>query len=537
MIIDLVASNDLPTSTDVLVVGAGPMGQATAKALIDAGSRVMLVESGGPTPQSSRTDLDAGEIVGEPRLDDLRWIRSRAVGGTSWRWANDLDQRRLGVRYAVMEPTVLARRRPGIPSWPLSLDDLRPWYDEALSFAGTNALFDDLLPVPAEGLSGLDESAFTFGPRSQYRLPTIKRWFDRPGAVLVMGATVVGLLPAQDDSTRVGVVRIRGDRGGERSVAVASVVLAANTIENVRQVLLASKVFPGLSANSAVGLGYMDRPRLTGTLELAGPTPELLRRFDMRRRGHALLLDRLMIPQADVDEGTPSCAFIVGPRPSATSPRRRIERLSRLALIEAERSAEHKLGDYLGRRIGPALVFGIDRSYPVRARLFQAVQRASWDLEWTGWAKRDAAFASRDWSVTAIVEQPADPTNRIELTASLDRYGVALPRVVFGRPIEVDESLERAFDTATKAFADAGIGTLTFGDTFDSVTSHHLMGGLAMGTDPLTSATDIDARVRGVANLYAAGSCLFPTSGSSNPLLTSLALSRRLGSYLSGSGR
>jgi hypothetical protein len=59
-------------------------------------------------------------------------------------------------------------------------------------------------------------------------------------------------------------------------------------------------------------------------------------------------------------------------------------------------------------------------------------------------------------------------------------------------------------------------------------TTHHEAGSLHMGTNAATSATNSDGRLHAVANTYIAGPALFPSLGSPNPMLTGVALSRRL---------
>jgi hypothetical protein len=53
-----------------------------------------------------------------------------------------------------------------------------------------------------------------------------------------------------------------------------------------------------------------------------------------------------------------------------------------------------------------------------------------------------------------------------------------------------------------------------------------------MGDDPSTSVTDATCRFHGVKNVYVASPALFPTIGSPNPMLTGIALARRLGDHL-----
>src|SRR5262249_48188319 len=55
---------------------------------------------------------------------------------------------------------------------------------------------------------------------------------------------------------------------------------------------------------------------------------------------------------------------------------------------------------------------------------------------------------------------------------------------------------------------------------------------LRTGDDPNKSVTNADCRFHNVANAYAIGPALFPTLGSPNPMLTGIALARRLGDHL-----
>lgn len=63
-------------------------------------------------------------------------------------------------------------------------------------------------------------------------------------------------------------------------------------------------------------------------------------------------------------------------------------------------------------------------------------------------------------------------------------------------------------------------------------TTHHEAGTLRMGDDTTTSVTDANSRFHGVKNAYVASPALFPTIGSPNPMLTGIALARRLGDHL-----
>jgi hypothetical protein len=63
-------------------------------------------------------------------------------------------------------------------------------------------------------------------------------------------------------------------------------------------------------------------------------------------------------------------------------------------------------------------------------------------------------------------------------------------------------------------------------------TTHHEAGTLAMSQNPAQGVTDPNGRFHHVTNTYAIGPALFPSVGSPNPMLTGIALTRRLGDHL-----
>lgn len=72
-----------------------------------------------------------------------------------------------------------------------------------------------------------------------------------------------------------------------------------------------------------------------------------------------------------------------------------------------------------------------------------------------------------------------------------------------------------------------------FGKRRDALgTTHHEAGTLAMGENPLASVANTDGRLHFSPNTYALGPALFPTIGSPNPMLTGVALARRMGDTL-----
>jgi len=66
---------------------------------------------------------------------------------------------------------------------------------------------------------------------------------------------------------------------------------------------------------------------------------------------------------------------------------------------------------------------------------------------------------------------------------------------------------------------------------------NHHMGTTRMHVDPRQGVVDANSRVHGVANLYVAGSSVFPTYGASNPTLNMIALTLRLADHIKGQFR
>ena len=66
----------------------------------------------------------------------------------------------------------------------------------------------------------------------------------------------------------------------------------------------------------------------------------------------------------------------------------------------------------------------------------------------------------------------------------------------------------------------------------DMFGDQHHMGTTRMHRDPSLGVVNQNCRVHGVANLYVAGSSVFPTAGAANPTLTITALALRLANHL-----
>lgn len=156
--------------------------------------------------------------------------------------------------------------------------------------------------------------------------------------------------------------------------------------------------------------------------------------------------------------------------------------------------------------------------------------------------------------------QAQNPGNNISLTGETDEVGMQRAFVTYNlgaKDQELWDAMDKASDDVAKVFA-GGNGFVVFtasgpqtvpasadlkqlvpytstaqGGRRDGMgTTHHEAGPLWMGDDPNTSVTDTNARFHCVENAYVAGPALLPTVGSPNPMLTGVALARRLADQL-----
>ena len=152
------------TIYDVAIVGSGAGGGMAAKVLTEAGANVIMLEAGpmwdyvkdsymmtwnydtprrgGSIPERQFGEFDAAlggwTLDGEPYTNapgsEFGWFRSRMLGGRTNHWG------RISLRFG---PDDFRRKSvDGLgDDWPISYDDIKPWYDEVdklIGVFGTN---------------------------------------------------------------------------------------------------------------------------------------------------------------------------------------------------------------------------------------------------------------------------------------------------------------------------------------------------------------------------------------------------------------
>jgi choline dehydrogenase-like flavoprotein len=144
-------------------------------------------------------------------------------------------------------------------------------------------------------------------------------------------------------------------------------------------------------------------------------------------------------------------------------------------------------------------------------------------------------------------EQVPNPDSRVFLSDDTDRFG--LRRIALDwRITDIERRTTKSVVVATGAYLAAQkygnvklsewllddsqpVPAVVKGDQWGGAGYHH-MGTTRMARTPAEGVVDENCRVFGIGNLFIAGSSVFSTVGRSNPTLTIVQLTLRLGDHL-----
>ena len=167
-----------------------------------------------------------------------------------------------------------------------------------------------------------------------------------------------------------------------------------------------------------------------------------------------------------------------------------------------------------------------DRTYP-GTRLAQMM---------IGGATKDAILKVVEgpavWSLQGFMEEFANPDNRVELGDGLNRLGLPQTRVRFARADGFEEAAEVRLGWMRKVIEEMGLGEIECKVT--TVRGDHAAATCRMAKTPEEGVVDENLAVFGVDNLYICSNAVFPSGAAVNPTLTITALSIRLGEHLAG---
>ena len=518
-------------TADVLVIGAGPSGAVVSHTLAERGLSVLCLEQGdwvetsqvpGSKPEFELLTRTAWHW--EPnvrgRREDYPLELSRAQAPVSMFGAVGGSSVLFGAHWMRLMPSDFrVRTLDGVADdWPISYEDLDPFYNRIDEFIGVAGLGGDpafppqdfAMPPHPLGVAGLhmgramNDLGWHFWPGTQ-AIPSTSfknmaqcvRWglcergcpagakasFDlafwphatAAGARLITGARVARITTAANGLAD-GAIWI-DTAGVEHRVRANSVVLAANGIGTPRLLLMSDDAHPDGLANSSglVGKNLMIHPNqgVFGVYDEPleswhGPAGQLIYSLEFYETD----------PGRDFLRGS---KWNLMPFPGV---------LSVLDLYQ-DRPFEQRWGaaaHELSRRAGQVLVW----------------------------------FAN--------IDDLPEESNRITLDPTLtDSSGLPAPQVHYTVSDNTRKSLAFAMGKMTEAHRAAGAV-----HTVESplVPSGHLLGTARMGDDPASSVVDRFGRSHDVPNLFVVDGSVMVTGGGMNPTSTITALALRTAEHI-----
>src|SRR5229473_1029861 len=208
-----------PKTYDVCVVGSGAGGGMAAKLLTEGGMSVALLEAGPPINPEKDFKMfmwpyelphrgagvggsalenfgeflapnGAWDIAGEPYTSapgaNFQWFRSRIVGGRTNHWG------RIALRFAPIDFRSYTRDSLGA-DWPISYEDLAPYYDKVESYIGVFGT--------KENVSSAPDGVFLPPPKPRCTELIVKKACDKlgiiciPSRLAILTKSVNGRLP------------------------------------------------------------------------------------------------------------------------------------------------------------------------------------------------------------------------------------------------------------------------------------------------------------------------------------------------------
>jgi choline dehydrogenase-like flavoprotein len=507
--------------TELCIIGAGAAGITLAREFINSDFRVVVLESGGTELETATQDLYVGSNIGRPYYDPSIH-RLRYFGGTTNHWFG---------RCALPDSVDLeVREGLAYSGWPFSRDHLEQWYRRAQAVCQLGpygyspsdwGIQPNDIPEPFRGphfvCQVMQVSPPTrFGPEYGPELREARNLT----VYLYANALRFGTSENNAEVRQLGV-GVLPDR--RFTVRARVYVLATGAIENARLLLLSAtddRIGLG-NQHDLVGRFFMVHLEYAGgIIALANPYRDL--RFQTGTAGayyNRFGIDRRFVSYVCLSEETrrelklPHLRFRFDQQPQ--QPPRSVEALKRLVGRTDHGSEILNDMESVMRDLDGLTTFVARKALFGRGRPAVAIQLA------------------------CTSEQMPNPESRIGLDRELDAFGLRKVIIDWQLTAEDKRGMAIGYRMFGAELGRAGFGRLRSNVPNDDINwpenmygDEHNIGTTRMHRDARFGVVDENCRVHGVANLYVAGSSVFPTSGAFNPTLTIVAMALRLADHI-----
>jgi choline dehydrogenase-like flavoprotein len=518
MIVDLNEATDLGSlSVDLCIVGSGAAGLAVASEMANSSLTVAIAESGGLDFEAPTQALYDVDISGLPHPGSTQG-RFRVCGGSTTMWGGQA----LPLMPLDFEP------REWVPhsGWPISFDELQPFYGRACRFLLLDEMnFDtDLFShlgtrPPAFNASQVSYHFSKWSPQPSVRERYLPALRESRNCTLLLHANVTGIV-LDPDSRQVTHVDVQSLRGRSATIRARTFVLGVGGIETARLLLANRRQRPDGIGNEhdLVGRFFQDHPSaLVGCLNTTSPAraQRLLNVF--HKRGLKYSVRCTATPQWQRQHQTLSISMGT----TFVQDDSTLQDVKDIyAALRQRRPSPNLAGKLLRTVLHPSAAISPAYHFLVHGR----------------------SFAPRSRMLIGLTsEQQPNPESRILLSEKLDALGVPRANVRWKLTDLTLHTIRTFAATLREQFKQAGIGEIELESWLleDSPewTSHiddqyHHIGTTRMSDSPRAGVVDRNCQVHSLTNLFVASSSVFPTSGHSNPTLTIIALCMRLSDHL-----
>jgi choline dehydrogenase-like flavoprotein len=515
---------------DLCIVGAGAAGLTLASELDGSRFKVLLLESGGLEYDSKVQSLYKGDNIGL-LYEPLDLCRVRTFGGST-------DPRGWGGWCKPLSDMDFERRSwVPLSGWPISKSDLAPYYPRAFATLSLHPDTERLAEedsrtdvLPTSGVYCRNEPC-PLSPAPHLGQVKQAQMSLAPNVRVLLHANVTEIV-TDDTARQVTALKVSTLAGTHLSVTAKYFVMAAGGIENARLLLLSDSVQKDGLANASgfVGTCFMEHPRYAWGRLSGAHIGEVVRRYDP---GNVVGARRSQTSQADAQP-------LFGASLAITEQAQR-----EFGLLGARTwiLPVHQSGEREGGREIKELVFWLKkRRVPSdAARRIRGILR---DLPNAAGAVSAHLLAKlrppKHWQFVTVIEQNPDRSSRISLDTRRDALGLRRVRLDWRVSPLVKRTLQQARELFASELRAAGLDcSVEGGDGTGQNQStdvprwvwHH-MGTTRMSADPAEGVVDANCRVHGMANLYIAGSSVFPTVGNDMPTINIVALAHRLADHM-----
>jgi choline dehydrogenase-like flavoprotein len=512
--------------TDVCIIGGGAAGITLAREFAGARFKVSLFESGGYR-FNHRTQLLYRAVNCGRTYYDIEFTKQRYFGGATNKW------------YGRCRPldAIDFETRPWVKhsGWPFGKKELDPFYFRAhdvcqLRSANYDPSFWETDEKKQLALNGtpIESKIFQFSPPTRFASEYVNIFKTAPNIQLFLNSNAVSIA-LNPEGGRVTHVNFATLAGNKFQVKARLFILAASALEIARLLLVSNDVHSGGIGNQhdLVGRFFMEHPHIFDAI-LTTALPDKMARF-------------YKILDYDIKSENLGTVAALG----LTENTIRLEKMLNASAFFIRRKG-YKSDDRYFSKAGVTLTKVMDTFNHTCAPGIQFFRYAKDTI-------KDIKAVSgivKQWlnglvkpitcmTIRTQLETAPNPDSRVTLSQKKDRLGMNKLRLDW-QLTDLDlESYRKFNQILCKGLRMAGIGVRPFKHDLDEygwpvsmVAGKHHMGTTRMHQDPKKGVLNADCKVHGVANLYVAGSSIFPTSGQANPMLTLVALAIRLADHV-----